>query len=92
MAVTSLWHVKGSIKDVIDYIENPEKTVPNEDMQDFCDVVLLLEDGSITEAGTHQELLDRRGRYYELYEIQSAYYRKNPLGAKGESIDEEEIG
>ena len=28
MAVTSLWHVKGSIKDVIDYIENPEKTVP----------------------------------------------------------------
>lgn len=58
----------------------------------FCDVVLLLEDGSITEAGTHQELLDRRGRYYELYEIQSAYYRKNPLGAKGESSDEEEIG
>ena len=55
-------------------------------------MVLLLEDGSITEAGTHQELLDRRGRYYELYEIQSAYYRKNPLGAKGESIDEEEIG
>lgn len=38
MAVTSLWQVKGSIKDVIDYIENPEKTVPNQDMQDFFDV------------------------------------------------------
>ena len=38
MAVTSLWHVKGSIKDVIDYIENPEKTVPNQDMQDFFNV------------------------------------------------------
>ncbi len=38
MAVTSLWHVKGSIKDLIDYIENPEKTVPNEDMQDLFDV------------------------------------------------------
>ena len=38
MAVTSLWHVKGSIKDVIDYIENPEKTVPNREMQDFFDV------------------------------------------------------
>lgn len=38
MAVTSLWHVKGSIKDVIDYIENPEKAVPNQDMQDFFDV------------------------------------------------------
>ncbi len=38
MVVTSLWHVKGSIKDLIDYIENPEKTMPNEDMQDFFDV------------------------------------------------------
>ena len=38
MAVTSLWHVKGSIKDVIDYIKNPEKTVPNQDLQDFFDV------------------------------------------------------
>ncbi len=38
MAVTSLWHVKGSIKDLIDYIENPEKTMPNQDMQDFFDV------------------------------------------------------
>lgn len=37
MAVTSLWHVKGSIKDVIGYIENPEKTVPNREMQDFFD-------------------------------------------------------
>ncbi len=25
MAVTSLWHVKGSIKDVIDYIEKSRK-------------------------------------------------------------------
>lgn len=58
----------------------------------FCDVVLLLEDGSVAESGTHQELLDRRGKYYELYEIQSAYYRKNPTKQEGEGEDEEEMG
>lgn len=44
----------------------------------FCDRVLLLEEGKIAESGTHQELLDLKGEYYRLYEIQSAYYRKNP--------------
>ena len=41
MAATSLWHIKGRLKDLIDYVENPEKTVPNEDMQDFFDVFSL---------------------------------------------------
>ena len=27
MATTSLWHIKGRLKDLIDYVENPEKTV-----------------------------------------------------------------
>ncbi len=40
MAVTSLWHIKGNLKDLIDYVENPEKTVPNEDMQDFFHVIV----------------------------------------------------
>ena len=29
------------------------------------------------------ELLEKRGKYYELYEIQSAYYRGNPTGEEG---------
>jgi len=45
----------------------------------FCDRVLMLEDGAIVESGTHEELLAMRGKYYQLYEIQSAYYRKNPV-------------
>ena len=28
MATTSLWHIKGSLSDLIAYVENPEKTVP----------------------------------------------------------------
>ena len=53
MAVTSLWHVKGSIKDVIDYIENPEKTVPNQDMQDFFDVFSYVKNPLKTNEGEY---------------------------------------
>lgn len=28
MATTSLWHIKGKLRDLIDYVENPDKTVP----------------------------------------------------------------
>ena len=42
----------------------------------FCDRIVLVEDGRITEEGTHAELLAKRGRYYELYETQAEYYRE----------------
>jgi len=32
-----------------------------------ADRILLLEDGVITEEGKHEELLARRGAYYQLY-------------------------
>ena len=32
-----------------------------------ADQVLVVMDGQIVERGTHQQLLARRGRYYELY-------------------------
>ncbi len=37
MAVTSLWHIKGNLKDLIDYVENPDKTVPK-GTEDFFNV------------------------------------------------------
>lgn len=43
----------------------------------FCDRILLLEKGRIAEEGTHEALMERGGRYRELYEIQSHYYREN---------------
>lgn len=43
----------------------------------FCDRILLIEDGRIAEEGTHEELLAAGGRYAELFEVQSRYYR-NP--------------
>ncbi|HDG68672.1 MAG TPA: ATP-binding cassette domain-containing protein, partial [candidate division Zixibacteria bacterium] len=35
-----------------------------------CDRVVVLERGRIIEQGTHQQLLDRKGFYYELYQMQ----------------------
>lgn len=29
MATTSLWHISGSLQDLADYVENPEKTMPD---------------------------------------------------------------
>ena len=37
MATTSLWHIKGDLKDLIAYVENPEKTVPK-GTEDFFNV------------------------------------------------------
>lgn len=42
----------------------------------FCDRILFLEAGQIREAGTHQQLMERRGSYFEMFEIQSKYYRQ----------------
>jgi subfamily B ATP-binding cassette protein MsbA len=36
-----------------------------------ADQILVIEDGQIAERGKHQELLDAKGRYYELYTYQS---------------------
>lgn len=43
----------------------------------FCDRILLIEGGRIAEEGTHEELLAAGGRYAELFEVQSKYYRED---------------
>ncbi|MCL6589470.1 MAG: ABC transporter ATP-binding protein/permease [Firmicutes bacterium] len=40
----------------------------------FCDRVLFLDQGHIAESGTHEELLRQKGKYAEIFEIQSHYY------------------
>jgi ABC-type multidrug transport system fused ATPase/permease subunit len=36
-----------------------------------ADLILVIEDGQIVERGRHDELLERRGRYHQLYTIQA---------------------
>lgn len=36
-----------------------------------ADVICVMKDGKVTEAGSHRELLEKRGLYYEFYTTQS---------------------
>ena len=44
----------------------------------FCSRIILMENGEITEEGSHEALLARGGSYRELFETQAKYYRENP--------------
>ncbi len=42
----------------------------------FCDRIFFLEHGRILETGTHDELLEKKGKYAEVFEVQSQYYKE----------------
>lgn len=47
----------------------------------FCDRILLLENGSIIESGTHEELIALGGRYAYMFGVQSKYYKEGEIDA-----------
>lgn len=49
----------------------------------FCNRIFLLDGNSIAEVGTHDELMKLNGKYKELFDIQSKYYKE------GENANEE---
>ncbi len=52
----------------------------------FCDRIVFLEDGRIVEEGDHYSLMEKNGRYRQMYDVQSYYY-KDDIG--GEEYAEE---
>ena len=42
----------------------------------LCDRIVLLSDGRILEQGTHEELMAKKGQYYEMFSVQSQYYQE----------------
>lgn len=42
----------------------------------FCDRIYLLDGARLAESGTHEELMALGGRYRELFDIQSKYYKE----------------
>ena len=37
-----------------------------------ADIIIMLHQGLISESGTHEELMNKKGRYYALYQQQEA--------------------
>ena len=48
----------------------------------FCNRIILIENGAICEEGTHRELLARKGKYYNLFELQAKYYREEEVAGE----------
>lgn len=42
----------------------------------FCDKIFFIENGEISECGTHEELIKLKKNYYRMYKTQSYYYNK----------------
>lgn len=42
----------------------------------FCDKIMFIKDGKISECGTHDELMALKGSYYKMFQIQSYYYKE----------------
>lgn len=42
----------------------------------FCDKIAVLDDGKVTEYGTHSELLEANGMYARMFQAQAQYYVK----------------
>ena len=43
----------------------------------FCDRILMLEGGRVVEQGSHEELMEKKGAYYRMFQVQSHYYQKD---------------
>ncbi len=53
----------------------------------FCDRILFLDGAKFAEEGTHEELMARGGKYRELFDVQSKYYKE---GEENENENEKE--
>ncbi|MCL1845204.1 MAG: ABC transporter ATP-binding protein/permease [Defluviitaleaceae bacterium] len=51
----------------------------------FCDRIILIDGKGIAETGTHDELIALGGKYAELFEIQSKYYKGDTNGTQSDA-------
>ncbi|HAW71809.1 MAG TPA: ABC transporter ATP-binding protein, partial [Firmicutes bacterium] len=50
----------------------------------FCDRIFFMDNHSIAEVGSHDELMRLGGRYAEMFEVQAHYYQEGVRGQDGE--------
>ena len=46
----------------------------------FCNKIAMFQGGELAEYGTHEELMQRKGAYAKLFEVQAQYYRDKEAG------------
>ena len=54
-----------------------------------ADEILVLENGSIVERGTHEQLIDHKGQYYETYLSQYGAMPEKGMTAEGQTEQRE---
>ncbi len=42
----------------------------------FCDHIAMFEEGRMVEYGTHEELMEKKGKYAEMFAVQAQYYKE----------------
>ena len=55
----------------------------------FCDRIFFVENGDITEIGSHDELMKLNGKYAYMYDVQSHYYKDNT--EEGVPLEQQEV-
>ncbi len=54
------------------------------------DRIIVLHKGKVVEEGTHEDLMERNGYYYRLYQLQ--YQEQEALSSSGEAEAMQEVG
>lgn len=57
-----------------------------------CDKILVMENGEIIESGNHEELLEAKGRYWQLWEMQQGNFVQNEKVEEVTALEIEEDG
>lgn len=57
----------------------------------YCDEILVLDQGEIVEQGTHEELLEKKGHYYKLWEMQQGNFETKEVQKPQEMEIQEDL-
>ena len=57
-----------------------------------CDLILVMDHGEIVERGTHEELLEKQGKYYELWSLQQGIFRDKKRAEKSAPVSAAKLG